>query len=430
MAGTLAFLPAFTNVRIGSLQPQDFALLLLLGFCVVRFLYSKLTFRIASGLRGLYKSYVLLLLVLAILSVLSVRLDYYSLFDVSYLKQPIIYSLSKLLQFAAVVCGFLWLANALMTSRTLLARVMNIYWATGIGCSIYALVCCAIMAVLHRDLAQSTIFGAYYSSGVRARAFFNEGGPFGIYLVSVYIVGFLRRHVMKKPMGKVNLIILSAAFVLSSSKAGFFAAALLLLYSVVSAASFSQKVAYCVVSVSLLWGVATFLNFGKQLNGYIYSYENLDQQIALRGVDMNLVAGRVSALYIVPKMIAAHPITGIGFGNYPLMRNDPRYLGILPSIRQVEDVPGIGIPGIAAEMGVPATLWLLILLVLPAWRGRKREPIFSIAAIYQLMAHTFAVQLTFFYPWVVSACAIAALTMDPDMKQWSRSPKPPIGENL
>lgn len=419
--GALACLPAFTNVRVGSFQAQDVVLLLLLVLCVARFLYRRLSCWITPGLKGLFKSYVLLLLVLAVFSILSVRLPFYSLFDVSFLKQPVIYSLSKLVQFSAVVCGFLWLTNRLMSDKKMLTQAMTIYWITGVACSAYALVCCIALPLTHLQPTMTSTFGAYYSAGIRARAFFNEGGPFGTYLVSVFIIGFLRRHVSKIPMGRVNFAIVLAAFVMADSKAGMFAAAMLLLYFAVSAASFARKVLYFAISITVLSAMAMFLNVGNQLNGYLYSYQNLDQQVAVRGKDMNLVAGRVAALYIVPKMIAAHPISGIGFGNYPLMRNDPNYLGILPSIRQAEDIPGIGIPGIAAEMGVPATLWLLVLLVLPAWRSRKMAAILSIAAFYQLMAHTFAVQLTFFYPWFVSACAIAAANFEPLSRQSERT---------
>ncbi len=392
------------------MQSVDLVLLLLFAYCIGRFLYSRLSLRIAAGLRGLFKSYTLLLLLLIVLSVLSLRLDYYSLFDVSFLKQPVIYSLSKLTQLVAVICGFFWLANHFMIRRPLLLKAMNVYWVTGIACSLYALFCYLLLGVTHYVPAKDIpLLAAYYSTGLRARGFFNEGGPFGIYLVSVFIIGFLRRHVARQPLGRFNLTVLTAAFLLSRSKAGFFAATLLLLYAVLLAASLLKKITYFVLAVVVLSATAMVFNFGEQVAGYVYSFENINQQVAERGVDLNLVAGRVSALYIVPKMIAAHPITGIGFGNYPLMRNDPRYLGVLPSIRQVEDVPGIGFPGIAAEMGIPATVWLLVLLSLPAWRCRKKAAILGIAAIYQLLAHTFAVQLTFFYPWFVSACALAAL---------------------
>ena len=68
--GLLAILPTFTNLKIGSFQSEDFVLLLLLGFCVAKFLCSSFSFRIAANLRGLFKSYGLLLLLLLFLSVL------------------------------------------------------------------------------------------------------------------------------------------------------------------------------------------------------------------------------------------------------------------------------------------------------------------------------------------------------------------------
>jgi hypothetical protein len=417
MVGLLATLSAFTNLRIGSLQTEDFALLLLLGFCVAKFLCSGFTFRIAAGLDGLFKSYGLLLLLLFFMSILSVRLTFYPLIEVSSLKQPVIFSLSKLLQFAAIVCGFLWLTNVLMTEKRLLTQAMNAYWLTGIASSLFAILCYFVLAITHFEPSPTSILGAYTNMDgiVRARGLFNEGGPFGIYIVSVFTVGLLRRHMTGRRLGVVNVAILFIAFFMSASKAGFFAAALIFLYSVMSAASFAKKVSYFILSVALFWGLAASLNFGEQLSGYLYSYQNIGEQVASRGVDLNLVAGRVSALYIVPRMILAHPVTGIGFGNYPLMRNDPHYLGVLPAIPQVEDVPGIGIPGIAAEIGLPATLWLMVLLLSPPWLSRKKASILGIAAIFQPLAHTFAVQLTFFYPWFVSACAIAASSYEPQL---------------
>lgn len=93
-----------------------------------------------------------------------------------------------------------------------------------------------------------------------------------------------------------------------------------------------------------------WLNFDSQVAGYVYSYMNIEEEIAERGRDYNLVVGRVSALHIVPKMVATHPLTGIGFGNYPLMRNDPNYLDGLPAITEVEDLPGLGLLGVSDHL--------------------------------------------------------------------------------
>jgi len=186
---------------------------------------------------------------------------------------------------------------------------------------------------------------------------------------------------------------------------------LLILYSVVTAASFWKKVSYFILSATLLYAAATWLDLGNLLLGYIDSYQNIEDKMALLGRDQNLVLGRVAALYIVPRMISAHPVTGIGIGNYPLMRNDPHYLGSLPTITDLEDLPALGIPGIAAEMGIPATLWLMALLFAPYWMSRKKASIvIGVAAIFQPLAHALGVQLTFAYPWFVSACTLAAFS--------------------
>src|SRR5712671_5333973 len=145
--GLLAILPTFTNLKIGSFQPEDFVLLLLFGFCIAKFLCSSFSFRIAAELGGLFKSYGLLLLLLASLSVLSVRLPFYPLIDASFLKQPVIFSLSKILQLAATVCGFFWLTNVFMTEKKLFTRALSAYWLTGVAVSLYAILCYVAVAI-------------------------------------------------------------------------------------------------------------------------------------------------------------------------------------------------------------------------------------------------------------------------------------------
>lgn len=407
----IASLSAFTNVRLGSLQSEDIALLLLLALCCGKFLYSGFSFRLVSKLAPLLRWYLLLFFFLCLLSFYSVRLPFFSLQEASLLKRPVIYSLSKLLQLGATACGFLWLCNSFLKSNKLLEKAMKAYWVCGIFCAVFAITSYIFVAVTHYDNPDLFIIGAYYTAPetIRARGLFNEGGPFGIYLVSVFVIGLLRRHLTGQKLGVLQVTLLLLSFILASSKAGFMAALLLFVFATVGATSFTKKVVYLTLSLTLLSCLAVVLNLNKQVYAYIHDYQNLEQVISARGLDYNVVLGRIAALYIVPRMIAAHPLTGIGFGNYPLMRNDPHYLGILPSVRHVEDVPGIGIPGIAAEMGIPATILLFVLLLRPVWWSRKHARIVGVAALFQCVAHTFAVQLTFFYPWFVSACAVGAL---------------------
>lgn len=419
----LAILPAFTNFKFASLQAEDFLLLLLLGFCVAKFLCSGFSLRIFTGLHHLFISYSLILFLIFLLAVLSTRLPLYPLQEASFLKQPMIFPLSKLLQLSAIICGFFWLAEAFIRDKYYLDKALTAYWYTGLLSAWYSLVCCLVLRISNLSASGlSSVLGAYVTYSLpRARGFFNEGGPYGVYLVSVFIVGILRRRRTHRALGFVNILILSLAFLLSSSKAGFLILSILALYAALTAASGGKKIAILTTSTIVIGGAAMWLNLAGSVSSYIYDYQNIEDVIAIRGIDPNLVMGRIAAAYIVPRMILAHPFTGIGFGNYPLMRNDPHYLGILPVITETEDLPALGIPSTAAEIGIPATAWLMVLLFAPYWISRKKATIVTIAALYHPLAIISGVQLTFAYPWFIGACAIASSFSEGPDKPYQRS---------
>ena len=118
--------------------------------------------------------------------------------------------------------------------------------------------------------------------------------------------------------------------------------------------------------------------------------------------------GRLAAFVIVPQMIAAHPLVGIGVGNYSLMRNDPDYLQGLPAVDDW-DLAGMGLLGSTAEFGIPLTLFLLALLLRPSIRaGRRKSPaIVAVAAALLPLAFLLGVNLNFFYPWLVAAFVLS-----------------------
>jgi hypothetical protein len=410
LVGLLAIVPAFTNAKMADVQPADFVLLFLLGACLFNFLYRKFSFRISARLTGLFWAYGILLATLVALSIASLRLEFFPIGQTSFLKQPVIFSAAKILQLAAIVAGFFWLANAFIKERRLLTTAVNAYWWTGIVSSVYAIVCCCMMLLLRID--PQGIFGAYYNAdgSVRAQGLINEGGPFGLYLVSVCVVGVLRRHLTGRKLGATNMAIILLAFFLAASKSACLAGALLGLYAIFSAASWLKKIIYLLLAAILFSAAAIWFDLGTSMINYVISYENIEEEIESRGNDANLIAGRISALYIVPRMIEEHPYTGIGYGNYGLMRNDPNYLGPLPPLTESADLPALGFPGVAAEIGIPATLAFIVLLFVPAWWSRGKGSVLVIAALFQPLAHIFAVQLTFFYPWFVTACALGALS--------------------
>jgi hypothetical protein len=401
----LAISCGLMTLGVGSLQPEDLVLLGLLWLCITKFIYSGFSIAVLPQIRSLFRAYSLFVLCLALMEVLAVRLPSYPLDNAPFLKQPTLFPASKLLQLAAVVCGFLWLTGSFAKRKTFLSVALNAYWWTGIVTCLYAIACYVFLRLQPFDAPD--VFGAYtLDEFTRARGFFNEGGPLGIYIVSVFLVGLLRSRVTGHRMRLVSTAVLSVAFVLSASKAGFFTAATLILVAMISAVTVKARVFYCILAIASLCGFGIWLNFDNQLLGYWYVSMNIEEELAMRGTDYSVLMGRVSGMHIVPKMIASHPLTGIGFGNYSLMRNDPNYLDGLPAVTDMEDLPGLGLLGVAAEIGVPVTVWLVVLLFVPYWRIRQNGVAVASAALFQPMAHIFGMQITFFLPWFVTACAV------------------------
>lgn len=404
VVGLLSSLPAFTAIKIGGIQPTDFVLLALSGLLLGKFLCGGFKLHVSQDLINLARKYALFLTAILCFAILSFRLQFFPLTDVSLLKTPLLFSASRFVQFASVVCGFLWLTNLFLQKPDRLKQALSLYWWVGVCICLFAVLSWALLITIGLDL------GGAYDSGetVRVRGFFNEGGPFGLYIASVTIIGFLRRYLTGKRIGFVNLGICGAAFLLSNSRAAFCLSAILLLGSVFAAASFRKRVMSLVLVAGFLWIAAIAMNLPAVLAGYLDSYQNLEDKAAsMSEIDPNLVMGRVAGAYIVPRMVEAHPVTGIGIGNYSLMRNDPRYLGSLPPVTSAEDLPGLGLLGDTAEFGIPLTLFIAFLLLLPYFSYRRKAFIVGMAASFQIVAHLMGAHLNFFYPWFVSACAIA-----------------------
>ena len=69
------------------------------------------------------------------------------------------------------------------------------------------------------------------------------------------------------------------------------------------------------------------IDLGAALRNYqrlSQAYEWLSHRHAKDG---NFVSGRVAGAFIVPKMVEEHPVVGVGWGNYGLVRDAPEYRG-------------------------------------------------------------------------------------------------------
>lgn len=73
----LAISCALTNIKLGSLQLQDFLLLFLLWFSITSYAYSGFSLRVSPLVRPLLRSYGLFMLSLVMMALLAVRLTFF-----------------------------------------------------------------------------------------------------------------------------------------------------------------------------------------------------------------------------------------------------------------------------------------------------------------------------------------------------------------
>ena len=107
----------------------------------------------------------------------------------------------------------------------------------------------------------------------------------------------------------------------SQSKAAILAVTLLGIVNFLFLLSGWRRVLLFIGMVSVgLVGVVSRFNFANAINAYVEGaarYQNLSM---LRSDDGNIVMGRVAGAVLSPRMIAAHPLLGIGWGNYAWSR--------------------------------------------------------------------------------------------------------------
>jgi hypothetical protein len=394
-------LSAAPILKIGDVQAVELLQVLLLALAAPAFIHGGMKIP-AFGVWKRYGSKCAIFVALALcLSLFALRLPFYPPPDVPAIKQPMLLSLSRTFEFILAMYFTLASARALAGSPALLRRALDLY--TGIGVLSAA---ASLLAWLLLETAGISSF-LVYGFDERVRGFFNEGGPYGVFLVSVGCALLLRRRLFGRPfLHRTALMTLVAGLFASGSKAGLLAAIVLCIVAAAASGSRIRRTALAGACAMIL--IASAALFQGKLFGYFYAYLNFDEALAYRPGDPSLIMGRIAASLIVPRIIAAHPLAGIGVGNYSLMRNDPDYLQGLPPVDDW-DLPGMGLFGSAAELGIPLAVLLLAVLLWPMFRARKRGAQAAVvaAASFQPIAFLVGVNLNFFYPWLIAAFVIS-----------------------
>lgn len=401
----LCILSGAPVLKLGEIQSLELLLLVHFALLLCMFMYRGLRFRVTPLWRTYGIPNAVFLCVTTLFAVAALRLPFFPIAsEPSILKQPMFLSISRLIEYLLVSFYMVYVASMLQHNLRALVFSLKAYFYTGVCSALYGLVSFPVL------LASGIQLGAY-SPDERVRGFMNEGGPYGLYLISVVACGFMlvRLNALKSASFLTLIfVMLLPALILSQSKAAATTVVLVLGMLILLEKSVWIKTLIVVALAGVVLLVVVNENSLASYAGYFAAAIDNDAARAEDAKDEGF-GGRAGSFVFLPRMIAAHPITGIGFGNYPLMRNDPTYLqGFTPVDHW--DLPGSGLISYAAEFGIPLFLLLFAIVFLPlikTVRGGAQKSIVILAAV-QPICMLCGTQINFFYPWLCSSFAVAA----------------------
>ena len=337
-----------------------------------------------------------------ILALVALRLDFYTPEDLTPIKGPVLITISRIVELMANVSMMLYLGNQFRRYPGKARFTMRVYFWTGVASGIYSILSYPL------SVAGIASLGAYQDDH-RLRGFYNEGGPWGIYLLTVIFVGYvLLRLKWERPHRIwIGYAIVAAVLPGSASKAAVVAIPVFFLLIGLFARSLTAKIAIITSLFTIAIGLMQVTDPAALFRTYLKSSDVYERESAHHRKDGNYIYGRIAGLFIVPRMVAAHPFTGIGWGNYGLVRNSPEFRGA--SVwADIDDDPGLGIAGLTADLGLPLFAFLILCLALPfATVRRINAPTYIInMALLQPAAHLCGAQLNLTYPWVITSFAL------------------------
>jgi len=399
LTGTLA---STILLKVGSIQYLEILYFVELVVLLVIFSENNYKVRWFRPYLRIATWYVLFSSAAFVLALSSLRYDFYFPDTPNLLTYPVIITISRIVELGASVSIMLYLAGQFREDQLKAAFTMRVYFWVGFLSAVYSIVSYPLNVVA--DLSLGT-----YGSDHRMRGFYNEGGPYGLYLLSVFLIGFAlyKKNWVKKVPFQFASAILAVAFLGSQSKAAFCGLLFVLLINGLLAKSFKRRVLLALAVAVFLVAVFQVVDLGRGVAGYQRASQAYEWLSHRHSNDPNFIYGRVAGAFIVPKMVREHPLTGIGWGNYGLLRNAPEYRGAA-AFAHLNDDPGLGIAGMTADLGIPLVFYLMACLLLPfIYLRRIKAPLYlTNLALLQPVVHLFGGQLNLTYPWIVTAFAL------------------------
>jgi hypothetical protein len=355
-------------LKAANVQALEMFMLLHFFYLTLRWIGRGCTIQVEGIWKrpGRWMGWVMLCIFLVSFS--SIRMQQYApMYGPYFLRVPGLTVVLRYLELSLCVFYGLYAAELMRRDARLREYGMKVYLWSGMLSGWLVFLSLPIYRLAHIEIL--------VYEGSRARGGFTEGGPYGLYLVTVCIVA--RILAARKELSQLQIVLVSVIAI-----------------AVVCSAF------YYLLDVEEIWDHLLKL---RKMAEVMVRYDRDNPSTAY---------GRVAASVIVPRMIAEHPITGIGFGNYPVMRNDPVYLGIMFPVRHY-DLAGLGLLSLTAEIGIPSLIALYVIMFFPAYWANKtgaHRLVFTLA-LCQPVVTLLGAQVTFYYPWLMSAFAISFLPL-------------------
>ena len=336
------------------------------------------------------------------LSFAALRFTFYPPAELTLLRRPVWITVARLVELSGNVSMMVYMAHLIRQDGSKGRFLLRVYFWTGVASVVYSLI--SLPSALKGNFAYGV-----YTETYRFRGFYNEGGPYGNYLVTVGFVGLALWQMQWERRSRLlwTAPLLAIGIIFAQSKAAAVSVLLVLLLNGILAGSVRRGVLIVAATAVLVTVLARSEQF--QVAWLLYqresrAYERLSHHHL---GDENYIDGRVAGAFIVPRMVEAHPWTGLGWGNYGNLRNAPEYRGAA-AWSLVADDPGLGLLGSAADYGLPLLTYLLFCFLLPYFYLRRQAVPSNIKnlALMQPVSHLCGAQLNLTYPWVVTACAL------------------------
>jgi hypothetical protein len=325
--------------------------------------------------------------------------SFYLLKNVSILKTPYLISIGRFLELVSCInlTTLVYLFFKKKSKEKIKQYVKDIYNL----CFIILIVNIIIYFLFIQEYIVDTHI-VYW--GDRLRGGFGEGGPYGLMLGFTFCLSFFYKS---KYHLTTRVTILLVTFFLADSKAGFIL--ILTWFFIYYYKKIHKKLKELNIIFLIIGGLFLSFVLATLAKNYILDISNIKREVTERPTDVNLIMGRIAGVYIFPKMIKDYPLTGIGLGNYPIMRNNPKYLGIIP-VSPIGKADAHGYGGLIQLLVDGGLIFFLSFLYIIYLFYRKirllNEGLENYLLIF-LCFFIFGVQIYFLYPWVLFGILIS-----------------------